>query len=112
MPAVVVLFVVNILKLIKYKIVIFDEVYILLHFNIIVGSHNYMLFVTTLLKSLLIPSWWLFTKTVFVVFLNRTPIIRIIFVIYYSQPVCISTYSSTTFIFPYLMMNFLFNVSR
>jgi hypothetical protein len=72
-----------------YKIVMFDEVYILYHFNIIVGSHNYMS-----LQYHLSSYWSLHSgysqKLSLLCFWIKTPIIRIIFVTYYSQPVCIS----------------------
>ena len=38
--------------------------------HILVGSHSYMTFVTTLFQFLFIPSQKLLTKVVFVVFLN------------------------------------------
>jgi len=96
-----------------------------MNMNILVGSHNYMSFVAILFQSLLISSKYLFTKIVFVVFLNKN-----IFVIYRGPNVCISCpimlkaewfkaeicqkcmYSFTAFIFLYLMMNFLFIVDK
>lgn len=96
-----------------------------MNMKILVGSHNYMSFFAILFQSLLLPSQQLFTKIVFVVFLNKN-----IFVIYRGPNVCISCpivlkvewfkveicqkcmYSFTAFIFLYLMMNFLFIVDK